>query len=335
MKYIKLSFKDAAVCLSKPTGKNGVDCKDFVSDAFTYREVKIKRMKRKDHPLAKDTVLNMADRKLFDKPLIGFEQVSNMLHVLCGCRPVPTYKETWKQRKRLSIIDDITKNVWCKINNVLFYETIDNKTKEVIKKPIYDFIQGKKFVPNANRADMSTVSSSGKVYNGVMFTWDKLKKYMYYEANEKYNLLLDQFAKWYGKNSFKEDYSLVDLLLHLSEDKTLKEEMIDFFNKNNFIKIFNQIINDSYEKSGFNAVNENGSNNYILNKLIINVAPIYKLYINGEFIVPIENETVFNAIINGVRTCTFLEGGYVTIENVTDYIDKDRIEYDGFKEIFK
>lgn len=330
MKYIILSFKNAGIWLDNPD-KNG-NIKDCVFDSFVYKSNK-KWMKRNLHPLAKNTIFNINDKSLFNKPLIGFEQVSNMLHVLCGCRPVPTYKETF--RKRQNFIDEITKNTWCKINNSLYYTTKDN-----IKKPIYEIVQGKKFVPNANNASINTYSSLlNKIFKGDYFTWHTLKKRFCYDQNDKYVLLMNKLKDWYGKDSYKEDYSLIDLIVYLSVNKNLKDEMLSFFEQNKFIDIFKNIINCAlnnakYKVTGFNNAGETNEN-YNLAKIVINSSPLYKICINGEFVIPIENNKVYNTIMNGVRFCTFLEGGVVSIINTTDFIDEDYLECEGFKQIFK
>ncbi len=326
MKYIILSFKDAGLWLSKP--KNIKDC---VFDAFVYKNGK-KWMKRNEHPLARNTILNLFDENLFDKSLIGFEQVSNMLHVLCGCRPVPTYKETF--RKRQTFIDEITKNVWCKVTNSLYFTD-----KNDIKRPIYEIVQGRKFVPNANRNDIGTYSLLlDKRFDGDYFTWDTFKKRLYYTDECQYNFIINKLKEWYGKDSFSKDYSLVDLLVYLSVNKGLKDEMLDFFKLNKTYDIFSKIVkyavdNEKYKVTGFNNAKESNEN-YNLAKLVVNYSPLYKLCISGEFIIPIKDDKIYNIIMNGVRFCTFLEKGVVSIKDTTDYIDEDYLESEGFEQIF-
>ena len=319
MKYLVLSFRNAALCLTD--GR----ISDYVFDSYVRTQGK-KLMNRGEHPLAKNSILNRWDKNLFDKSLIGFEQVSNMLHVLCGCRPVPTFKETI--RKRLDIIDNITKNVWCKINNLYYYTN-----KEGIKYPICDFTQGKKIPHNSNRKDLMTSSLYGGTFKGAYITWDSFKKHYYYFDNEKYNQVINKLIEWYGKPTIKEDYSLADLLITLATDRGLRSEMLNFF-KDKGMKVIEDIINCKDKTSPFNQSGENRNDNYNLARMPINTAPTYKLYLNGEFIVPIEDSNIYNVIMNGVRYCTFLEGGCVRIKNTIDNIDEDYLEDEGFNQIF-
>ncbi len=318
MRYITIEFKNAALCLSNKSTK------DYVFDNLVYRNGG-RWCKRQKHEKAKDTILMFNDESILDR-LIGFEQVSNMLHVLCGCRPVPTYKET--ERKRVAVIDDATKNIWCKIDNTYFYTS-----KDGTRKPICDFTQAKKYVQNCNAKDVSTYASNGKIVPNDI-SWSRLERHYKYADPEKYKDILAHFEKWYGSKDFKKDYSLIDLLYHLAEDERLKTEMSDYFQEK-ALTSFKNIMDDNFGSISFTNADKS-NNNYNLAKIVTNKAPLHKLYLTGKFILPVDNDVIFDGIMRGIRYATFLDGGLVSVSNtVVEDLDADYLGYKGFEQIFK
>lgn len=325
MNYVELTFQNAALCLEAKKKDGRVS--DYVYDSSVQAKGK-RWMNRGEHEKAKDSILNIYDEKLFDKKPIGFEQVSNMLHVLCGVRPVSTFKVNPFKRKRLEAIDNIAKNVWVKIDNIYYTE------KDGKKKPIGDFTQGKKFVHNANRKDLSSPLGNNKFVKGSYITWGTLWKKYYFTDKDKYDRIINQLKAWYGGDGMEDKYSLCSLMLYLANVKDLKNEMAVFFEKEKMTP-FVQLIEGGIKLNSINAIGDGNNNNYNLARLPVNTTPCSKLYLNGTMIIPIENDIVFYLIVNGVRNCTFLEGGKVSIKYTTDFFDLNWLEMNGYEQIFQ
>lgn len=291
---ITIRFDSAKLCFGE---------KDYVFDIKHPKYIN-----RKEHDLAKNTILPFPNKDIEAyEHLIRMEQVSNMLHVLSGCRPVPTYRYTL--RKRIKEIDELAINSWYKLDCQPFYETKNGKYL------FLEFTQGKKWIKNANRPDLRTVSSNGIVFEAYV-TWGELYRKYYFSDNEKYNLILSKFKEWYGKDSFKVDYSLVDFILKLSEDPKIKSEIIEFSKQiqcNDLALVAQKIT----KGLSFNHISGDDSTNFNLARKSINVNVVKKITLNGYIKVPIDNNTnLFKEIVNGVRCANFLDGGIASIVGI-------------------
>lgn len=317
-KFARITFRNAAICYKNK--------RDFVYDLSCFKSAEV-IMPRLEHPIAKTAYKEFKENSDFDY-MFGLNHVSNMLHVMCGCRPVPFLRETLLHR--IPEIDNVARNTWVKIENL--YMSQDKKSK---KCALGQITQGKKAVQNANVKKCSVIASDGTVFKAYM-TWNKFKQRYFFENREKYDTLMNQFKLWYGSDTFVDDYSLVDFLLFLSEKKCLKKEMKEFFEKLGGVTFFINVIERNNEKvSSFNNAADNKKNdNFNLGRLSINTVPIYKVYLNGTFIIPIDNVNIYNEMRYGTRSATFLEGGCAFLEEITSYVDTDELEDDGFKQIF-
>lgn len=320
MKYfLTIKFEDACLCITKSK-----KITDYVNDSFSIE----KWINRQEHNLSKDSILSVFDDNICDK-LFKIEPISNMLHVLCGERPVPSFKNTL--RKRYIILDEIAKNCFYKIDNVYLVTDKNN-----VKKPITDFTQGKKWVGNANvKNGLKTLTKDGLVFQGDI-TWATLKQRYYYCNKEKYDNIISHFKEWFGCDdiNFFKEYTLIDFLLFLSEEKNKKNEMITFF-QNEKMTTFIHVINRNLKATNsFNMATEN-MNNLNLARRVVNYSPVFKLYLNGCFIFQIEDEDIVRAILNGNRHATYLENGYAKLISINDSIDEDALNINGFKKISK
>lgn len=332
MNYIELAFQNAALCLDKPDGNGKVH--DYVHDsAIALTGQKNNRWLNRglyDAKHERNSFLHLEDKNLFSQNPIRMESVSNMLHILCGFRPVSTIKENYyKKRNRLEEIDNIAKNVWIKIDNIYYTERKDGE-----KVPVSEFTQGKKFVHNADRQDLSSPLDNNKFVKGSYITWDSLYKRYYFFDNDKYNRIINQLKTWYGNEDLQDKYTLCGLLLYLANERGLKQVMATFFKKEKLMPLV-RLIEGKSKITSINTTGDGNNNNYNLARLPVNTTPCSKLYLNGTIIVPIENNTIFNMIANGVRNCTFLEGGKVSIKYATDFFDLNWLELNGYEQIFQ
>lgn len=325
MPYIRISFNSAKLFIESATKGS-----DFISDISTqFNSKNEKKYKGRDKTNTILVLGSQNEQNLHDfaeKPF-NFEQVSNMLHVLLGARPVPSIRETI--RKRVLIIDEIAKNTWVKINNKYFFHD-----KFGNLKLISEFIQGKKVTKDSNVKNACVFTSDGIRINGCI-TWSKLKQAYYYNNNQKYHTILNLFEKLYGNKNFKDDFSLVDFIIFLSKDSKKKEKLCDFFEKNG-LQPLSHLANGDYDKCGsFNNGSVN-QNNFNLSKLQNNHAVKQAVEFYGEFIVPIDNKLAME-IMNGTKCATFLDGGFCYVKEIFnnfEIIEDDLID-DGFIQMFK
>lgn len=316
--FIIVSFEDAGIWIT--TAKKS---KDYVHDSFTVGNW----VNREEHEKAKETILRFDDKDVCDK-LLRFEPISNMLHVLCGCRPVPTFKNTL--RHRIKALDEIAKNCYYKIDNT--YYTVDRENN---KRLILDAVQGKKWVSNANiQKGLVTSSSYGITFSGHI-TWSTLYQRYYFDNNEKYKRIIDKFCEWVEISSYeiiKKKFTLIDFILYLSEEKGIKDEMIQFFKKEQMMTFIHIINKDTKNTNPFNYSTPS-CNNYNFARRIVNTDLRSKVILSGSFIFQIDDDKIYESLINGGRFATYLEGGLAKIERFCDNIDGEFLYYYDYQKL--
>lgn len=245
-----------------------------------------------------------------------FENVSNMLHVLMGDRPVPSKKYTI--RKRNTFIDDIVeKFAFIKELNVNRIEKVDKKGKNrvYIHK---NYTQGKKCMPNSN-SQTKTVGKDGVEYKGTI-TWDALiKRGIYSDGAIKTYELLIKISKEMGIDNVRKSYSLIDFLYLIRNNKTYVDKVIDFSIKNEASYIAH-VLRGSTNGGSINDICNNNSPNLAAKP--VNVSQTPKLTSGFEIILYVDDD-VADTIDKGVRCATFLDGGvaYVSSINILNVWD--------------
>ena len=325
MHYVELHFKNAALPMTMG------QCKDYVTDNEIVR-LGLGCVNRADWERTKDSILYIntkEDRNALGDKIIRFEPISNMLHTLCGVRPVPTFKSTL--RKRLDVIDAMAKEGYYKLSN-----TVILKTEDGTCRPVLDVTTARKYVPNSNRKDLTTISKKGVVYKGLV-NWSTFRLHYKYTRENDYNLIHGKFKEWYGKDGYEQEHTLVDFLVYLAEDKGLKEEMKEFFSSKelytmcgNFLKV---IEGNQTDLGSFNSIPGITMNNrnYNLARRPTNSSPLFKMYLSGTFIIPVEDDNIYEEILKGNRVTNYLDGGIV--EYVRSYRSIDSINLIGFNNI--
>ncbi len=262
------------------------------------------------------------------KPInISFETISNVIHVLCGCRPAPTYRKSYL--KRISQIDDIAKSAMYKISNNI--TCIDNNGNIVYIK---EFTEGKNGAWNSQASNMmKTVSSNGIGVEGF-FTWSGLyKRYGIYKK-DVYDKIINIFEKIYGKSyeDIHKEYSLIDFLIELRKDNYDKTELISFLTDIKCTPIKDFVLGKDKALTG--SLHFNSSRN--LNALCVNSSPVKKISFDGEIVFSIDEKNEFSknllkTIIEGTRHATLFDGGLVCVKEITSYdIDNEAYMADGF-----
>lgn len=261
---------------------------------------------------------------------ISYENISNVIHVLCGCRPAPTYR--YSVHKRISQIDDIAKTAYYCIDNNICYYTKNNE-----KRYIKEFTEGKKISYDSHASNMfRTVSSTGVTVKGF-FAWSGLYKRYGIFKSEAYNELISCFEKLYGENiqNIKKKFTFIDFLMELRNDKYNKEELYPLLEniKCTPIKAFLEGNDNSFTHS---LHNNTGGN---LNALCINTNPTHKVSLDGKIVFFIDEnddfqKKVLDSIMNGTRHSTFFDGGLVSVESVSpEEIDEVTLVSEGYAKV--
>lgn len=316
MKTITVTFESAKIPLE--LGKESTD----VTNEFGYR----KEGKRTNFASIKDNPIR-----------ITYKQISNVLHVLCGCRPVPSYRKSFL--KSVPVIDEIAKTAYIKFANSTTYTTKDGETKYCI-----EFTEGKK-LPWDSHAKIKTYNKDKTICVNGYITWSLLYKRYGIYRKESYDELLRLFAKTYGDTieNIKKKYSLLDFLIELSKDIYDKAELVDYFNSFKCTAMVNILNSKGDEKvirtSNFSVFNTNQADN--LAALCINTNPTYKICLSGEVCLFIDDQDekqrdVLYEMLNGTHYATFLDGGYVHNLRCDNYEISDyELLNDGFIKIEK
>ena len=255
-----------------------------------------------------------------------FENVSNLLHVLMGDRPVPSKKYTI--RKRNTYIDDIVGGcAFIKELNVNRIEKVDKKgiNRVYIHK---NYTQGKKCMPNSN-SKTKTVGKDGVEYKGTI-TWDALiKRGCYTDGVKKTYDFLIKISKEMGINDVRKEYSLIDFLLEIRKNKTYVNRVIDFSTKNDATYIAH-LMRGSTKGGSINDVSDDNSPNLAVKPNNVHQTP--KLTSGFEIILYVD-DNVADIINKGVRCATFLDGGVAYVSSINSVLEWENI-YDIFEDMY-
>lgn len=242
--------------------------------------------------------------------LIHIEQVSNMLHVLLGERPVKSFNNI-TNKKRISIIDEIAKNGYVKLNNIFKCNYKDKDGQEKIK-----------YISESN--SFKKGNAKGANYPGEeIITWRRFRNRFVDEPDdiEKYITVIGK----YTSKPFDENH-------YGSVTEALKD-----IEKNNKL---NDLVNEKVLPNGF-------FNNTLLRPIsstrlackTVNSTPMSVISLDGEFIFNLPDE-LYDRITCGKKMATYLDGGLATLEkwNSTDsyennYINETDILDENFEKI--
>lgn len=244
--------------------------------------------------------------KVIEHPF-GVEQVSNLLHVLLGQRPVPSIQGS--VRKRLSFIDEIAATAKYQIDNVYHYAS--KKTDK--KKMVFGFSKGRKVMQNSNRKGMKTVDGEGNVYSNIVVNWNMLRWKLCFNKPEVYEQVMSKFEELYGSKDF-EKYPLVDLIRHLADEKGKSQELREFFTKVGLTSLAH-VVNKSKDCVGFNQCSPYNGYERGLAQRVTNSSLLFKVSLDGSIWVDVPDQYL-GLLFSGKRVATFLDGGYAQVDRV-------------------
>lgn len=256
--YLVLNFKNAGLFRKKYSPKN----KNFYSET-------------------KDKIFCMSgsrDRKNeleFAEP-ITFYQISNVLHVLFGERPVPSMRECLY--KSIPHIDDIAKNSYLKIDS-----TQDSKGRFHTEK-----IQLNKAVWNS--------------WNPQSFmNWERVRQLLGEELFKKFeNVITEVFG------SAAESFNLISEKIKKTKDARLDEIFIEL-NRSGKSTLFKSVFGTGNELADINK------NSRTMLTVLRGLDNIVKL--NGQILVPVTSEDM-EKIKKNKGCATILDGGLVSINRI-------------------
>lgn len=285
MRYLKVIFEDAALF------RNNKMTKDII--LLSRNNGKYSRLKKQ--------------KENFEEPLTVF-QISNLIHVLFGERPVPTFRKVC-----YSPIDYYFE----KANNSLLY--IDSYKKYNKNKEKFEFTN-------------ETLSTKKAVYNShskkVDINWFLIKKFL--RAKDGSNTLFNEFVFDCDKA-----FNLKVLNIPFYELRNL------FLNNNyNTSNIIDKLsINEKKALSNY-LTNKEKTGSEITTNYTYGVLRTYNngldkiTVLSGEILIPIDNDDIkiITKKSNGIST--ILDGGLVYIHSVLeDYEIDDKHKYNKVGEI--
>lgn len=261
---------------------------------------------------------------------IRLNHISNAMHVLLGARPVSTKWSSWG-RKRCQRIDDMVSNGIIKVTTPY----VSNNGKY----PSYacEFIKGKKSARNSNRTDLYTKISDTEYCRGII-TWKTLELRYRYQQPEKYNKIMSALKEFTGLEHPETMYSFAELLRKIGGSDfcpTMEKILLECEAKPLVYVMEGET--ETHTGASFNQEKEERPNTLSVNLAGYsnNVQPLYKITINAEVIIPMEDED-YNNLIKGKKYATILEGGLIKLaeEKTTDFVDlEEMIEEEGYKVI--
>ena len=257
----------------------------------------------------------------FDTP-IGVSQVSNMLHVLFGLAPQPTYRDSLIPRNEQ--VYEIAKKAKIRYEdlcNEMMYEK-----SEVISSAKYAIDSHK--TPHTKIGD--------KVYNGI-YSWSYLFKWISKNGDSDFaNELISLLNKVLSCDNVVKKYTFEELVLAL-RDHYEDDEMVAFFERKNP----NLIIGSHFSYMLFGKpLNKEGEIATGNNTTYRSPTPLLEsrgvsqrmARLNGEILVEFDDESLVTALHQNGTLPTLLDGGIVTVVSLKNYRPDIR-DYREFKEI--
>lgn len=231
---------------------------------------------------------------LFFKESITAYQISNVIHVLFGERPVPSLRAV--AYNKIDYIFEKAKESYLKIDSFMVF----NKKKKQ-KEFVYECVQVKKMAYNS----WNTTT--------VVF-WERVKKLL--DSDEVFNNFIYLLKEILNINP--EDYTFDEVkekLKHVDDSK--KEYVFTYLKKQRKTSLISYL-NDTSDKV---SINKNPRTALVVNR---GIEKVFNL--SGTIIVPITEEDVIK-IKNSKGHATILDGGLVSIRGIKD---DNEINPEGF-----
>lgn len=310
--YIKVSFKSAKLPIATAyLDKNGVwNVKgrlDYVSRQTTGDEETRCKKRAVTNKIETGNPFGIPENPIHK------EQLSNVLHVLLGERPVSFFNQIGPDgepiRQRIPEIDAVAKKCLVKYDNN-FKHT--NKNGETVF--MTETILCKKSLPSNNKEEFPV-------------TWGRFKLRFINETDsyEKYISLLNSYS---GKDDVTKEYgSLTECLKNIGDDKVYELKNI-LVKTNGLVDITSRTIFRPTGKEKYGTIT-------------VNKYPQEFISVDGSIIYDV-NDDMYKRIITGTKCATILDGGMASLERWDEYgiheyglydIDIDELLDEGYQRI--
>lgn len=315
MHYLRLRFTDASLVVNNKASR------PMKGYTHVYNEVGVYSP-------------SDATREVDYETPIGTSQISNMLHVMFGYAPKPSYRGSLI--KRVEEIYEMAKTA-----RIFYY---DGCNKDMYEKS--ELFQGAKAPFNSHAT--RTTKIGDKLYDGV-YNWQFfLRRFKGYD--KKYLTdILSLFNDVLGCEDVTREYTFKDFVLSF-EPHTKDEDVVEFiisnpiyFKKILLSKMFYVIFKTTMKidkKSGAVTLGyempsgNNTSYNQPTPLFETNDVSKRKAKLSGEIIIEIEDDKWIDILHNFGMLPTLMEGGVVTIMSLGEELPISEAKYElEFKEI--
>ena len=300
MKYLTIRFENASLILPN---KNETPKKN--KKGLTFRQY------------TQGVGITAYDECDLENP-IGADQLSNVLHVMCGLAPIPTKRKTIFTRNEE--LYNIAKNSYIKYDKGCNND-IDRKS---------EMFQASKYAEDSHLQISTKIGD--EVYSGF-YNWAYFLR-RFYKNKDLLKKILNFFNKVLSSENVMKDYKFDEFVIefhkHLSDDD---------------VKAFDAENRKAYSDKGsplggpfyaviFEAKKPLGNNTVYFQStpiLASHSVEYKKGKLSGTIIIPIENEDIIEQIRNCGCNPTILDGGLVTIVELKNRINETILETDYTK----
>jgi hypothetical protein len=235
----------------------------------------------------------------FKEPITVY-QVSNVIHVLFGERPVSSFREVYHER-----IDYLFNKA---LDSLMIIDNYSRKCDRFVDREyVKETVMTKKSVHNSHSPSLD-------------MNWFKVKLFL---SDDNLPINLYEFFITESSRVFDIDVTKISFKelkeLYMSVDKDEINHIIDVLKKYLKTPIVNYLINEGYD----NSINQN----YIsgLKRTVNN--GLYHVYrLSGTIYVPITKDDIDRLREVSTGVCTLLDGGMVYIDSIIEDFELDHID---------
>jgi len=235
---------------------------------------------------------------------ITAHQVSGMLHMLLGCRPVSYIRGSLY--KSCPYIDEMAKATYVHLDTSHTYVDKSGQVRSHI-----EINQSQKSAQDSHDKSIYTYAANGEKYGGDI-TWATLeRKYMLRKDKggevdkSSYETIMEFFASICDFDTLRCKYQLIDFLHLMGENEDQKQKCIKFFQDHQMtplIHVINHNVDGPTMAFNFNTTTGNLAARTNTHGII------YKTTLRGMFAVPVSDDDVTN-FFDGIRMASFGDGG--------------------------
>jgi hypothetical protein len=253
--------------------------------------------------------------------------ISNVLHVLCGQRPVPRRKNTFVEYSANEDLQNIAKSAVVIVNNPVL--TLDKNDVERYHTEIIACTKGyggKTSGPVSRQNYFIKLNGKYGIIKTATMCWDRIKFQLKESAWNDFNTVCDVCLGISNIQKFTVIKIFEMLNVYSNNNKTSESLLAKFFEKhyhkysdNNVPKIsqayLEVIVNGKSSVQFFDVSGFDGMGYYFTNYVLH--SPEQAVNISGKIYLKVSRNVLDMISENGKNTATILDGGLVHIESIT------------------